>query len=126
MKFRTACQDHPAGESVVICLFQGYNRMTRVGFQRGHVNHNHGASASRPRCRHMYTLPPFLFGLLGLAVISQHFSVNKKLIVQTVCFPGCYEIKGRSFTVTVCANNKHETSLIFCLKMKKKFALIIK
>ena len=33
LKFRTACQDHQAGESVVKCLSQGHNRMERVGFE---------------------------------------------------------------------------------------------
>ena len=31
--FRTACQDHQAGESAVKCLSQGHNRMAQVGFE---------------------------------------------------------------------------------------------
>ena len=33
IKFRTAYQDHQAGESVVKCLSQGHNRIALVGFE---------------------------------------------------------------------------------------------
>ena len=33
MKFRTACQDRQAGESVAKCPSQGHNRMARVSFE---------------------------------------------------------------------------------------------
>ena len=32
-KFRTACQDHQAGECAVKCPSQGHKRMARVGFE---------------------------------------------------------------------------------------------
>ena len=33
VKFRTACQDHQAGESAVKRLSQRHNRMARAGFK---------------------------------------------------------------------------------------------
>ena len=33
MKFRSACQDRQAGESVVTCLSQGHNKMAQVSFK---------------------------------------------------------------------------------------------
>ena len=33
LKFRSACQDQQAGKSVVKCLFLGYNKVARVGFE---------------------------------------------------------------------------------------------
>ena len=51
MKFTTDCQDHQAAVSAVKCLSQGCNRMARVGLNRGHVDHNYDALATRPQCR---------------------------------------------------------------------------
>ena len=33
LKFRTACKDYQAGESVIKCFFQGHNRMAQLGFE---------------------------------------------------------------------------------------------
>ena len=48
LQFRTACQDHQAGESAVKCLSQGHNRMAQVGFEpRDHADHQSGALTTR-------------------------------------------------------------------------------
>ena len=54
LSFKTACQDHQAGECAVKCLSQKHNRMARVGFEPNRVADHPGSLTTRPRCRHCF------------------------------------------------------------------------
>ena len=50
---RSACRNHRAVESAVKCLSKGHITMSRVDFNRNHVDHKHGASTTRSCGRHL-------------------------------------------------------------------------
>ena len=52
--FRTACQDHQAGECAVKGLSQRPTELRKWVLNRDRVDHEPGAITTRPRCRHFY------------------------------------------------------------------------